>query len=319
MGNKFCTMLILPLSTKRLNVTTSARISWLVSLKTSVMTRFPIEPHFVYSQGYDTTTFPSWNEYNQYMGHANGNLYNMDSFTGRVFKPQINLPALGNTHTHRRGNRITVTSIRTKIHINLDPRWCSIYRDTSVPIGQQFENMYQNAPAVKRFFKCRFMVVQFNDELEITETELGKWFHATYCYFMNPAYNPPAPADNYLNYPISVHSNILRLTTPYTGKFNILMDKPFTLVSTRPQQLIDVNIPLNKSYVFDEDDPTKLLFPNIWMFILPPLNVLTDMDPLTSIQLRNWYNKETVDDNDKINVFPFIQIYWFAKLNFVDL
>lgn len=317
MGNKFCTMLILPLSTKRLNVTTSARISWLVSLKTSIMTRFPIEPHFVYSQGSDSITFPSWNAYKTYLPDQTGNIYNDVSFPTNVFLPTIQLPALGNTHTHRRGNRITVTTIRTKIHISLHPRWSAVYMPNSAPSGTRFTDLEQCTPATKRFFKLRFMVVQFNDEIHVDADEIAKWFYSTYCWFKAQP-NTVIPSGNYINQPISVHSNIMRLTTPYTGKFNILMDKPFTMVSTRPQQVLDINIPLNKSYVFDEDDPTKLLFPNIWMFILPPLNFETDMDPLTYYQIERFYNSDPYED-EKPNQWAFLNLDWFAKLNFVDL
>lgn len=282
------------------------------------MTRFPIEPHFVYSQGFDTTTFPSWNGYHVENARANGNIYNETTFVQNVFLPNINLPALGNTHTHRRGNRITVTTIRTKIHMVLNPRWCSVFRPNTSPGSTHFTDLEMSTPAIKRFFKCRFMVVQFNDELHIDAEEIGKWFYATYCWFMND-YDQEADA-NYINQPISVHSNILRLTTPYTGKFNILMDRPITITSTRPQQVLDVNIPLNKSFVFDEDDPTKLLFPNIWAFILPPLNFYTDVDPLTAYQLKDWYAKpESSVATQADSQFPFLQTMYFAKLNFVDL
>lgn len=283
------------------------------------MSRFPIEPHFVYSQGSDTIVLPSWQQQHAsdpYM--PNSNLYDSVTIQDNIFLPEIQLPSLGNTHTHRRGNRITVTSIRVKLSLRMAARWCYAYQPNNDPSSEKYTDtqLPQLAPA-RRFFKMRFMVVQFNDDMTITPLEIAKWFFRTYCYFKNDERHIQSN-DYPCEEPVSVHSNIMRLTTPYTGKFNILMDKPFTWYTSNPLNQLDINIPLNKSFVFSEEEQDKLLFPNIWMFMLPPLNMLTDMDPLTRQDLFVYWGKSSAPSSYQ-TVWPFVNVNYFAKLNFVDL
>lgn len=263
--------------------------------------------------------FPTYNQY-----HAqdvdpglNGNIWNVLDVDGGIFRPEIKLPSLGNTHTHRRGNRITVTSIRLKLHLRLPPRWCYAFQPNTSPVTDTFEPDIRMASTNKRFFKFRFMVVQFNDDTVVTDNLIATWFFRTYCYFKNDTRLDVQQPAVVCTEPISVHSNILRLTTNYTGKFNILMDKPITITSRSPLQTFDITIPLNRSYVFDEIDADKLLFPNIHLFILPPLNWEADMDPLSAYELMSYFNSAT--STQPTYNFNLINIDYFAKLNFVDL
>ncbi len=283
------------------------------------MSRFPIEPHFVYTQDSTYISFPSYdNFHNGNIIPPNSNIWNSLTGPAAVIAPSINLPSLGNTHTHRRGNRITVTSIRLKLSMRLHPRWAFAYQPNTSPVTAKYTDTQipQLAPS-RRFFKMRFMVVQFNDDMTITNEEIASWFFRTYCYFKDDERHI-VDDNNPFKEPISVHSNIMRLTTPYTGKFNILMDKPITWYSTRPLQQLDINIPLNKSFVFSEEDQDKLLFPNIWCFLLPPLNFLTDVDPLTRYDFSLYYARPSGPDGHDL-AWNFCNIDVFAKLNFVDL
>lgn len=283
------------------------------------MSRFPIEPHFVYTQGHDHIEFPTYNSYHaQGIIPTNANIFNELNIAPAIFRPAIDLPSLGNTHAHRRGNRITVTSIRLKIHINLDKRWAYAFQPNTQPTTASFNPEVRMMATNKRFFKARFMVVQFDDDMIISDDAIAKWFFRSYCYYTSDsrgAVTPWPPVQ--CTEPVSVHSNILRLTTAYTGKFNILMDKPITLTSRSSDQVFDITVPLNRSYVFDEEDTTKLLFPNIHLFILPPLNFNTDLDPLTRYELLSYYTSTSSADRDEH--FDLYEIYYFAKLNFVDL
>lgn len=270
------------------------------------MPRYPIEPKFTYAQGHDAFFFNA----SSAVGN-NGNVYNTatldtTSTANSPFAfPTYSLPGRGNNHNQRHGNRITITSIRTKLNIVMTPQLCANTNSTPFYTPVRTDANYANNSAIKRFMKMRYFVVQFDDDLPITPSVLSKWFYSTFCYFRNPETTVVDPE----NAPISVHSNVLRITTPFTAKFNILCDRCFTLVSNRPSVSFDITVPLNKQYIFEEGTDT-LVHPNIWQFVLPPLNWEVDVDPLTYVQ----YQKQEPSSS-----FVFADFYYFTKLNFIDL
>lgn len=270
------------------------------------MPRYPIEPKFTYSQGVDSLYFPKYSDKG-----INDNIYEngvwaLDQSQSPLMFPQYVLPERGNNHNQRHGNRITITSIRTKINIVLNPQYC--YNSTYSPFDyyNSSDHTFTNDTAQKRFMKMRYFVVQFDDDLVITPQVIAQWFYSTYCYYRNAYTGFTEPTDA----PISVHSNVLRITTPFTAKFNILCDRCFTLVSSRPSVSFDITVPLNKQYIFEEGTD-NLIHPNIWQFIVPPLSWNVDVDPLTRIQ----YMQKQSDSSN----FPFATTYYFTKLNFIDL
>lgn len=271
------------------------------------MPRYPIEPKFTYSQGSEQFFFPTKTN----VGN-NGNIYSKASLETETVSsspfcfPTYVLPERGNNHNQRHGNRITVTSIRTKINIVLRSDFCADTSYSPFDYLDPLEQTYTNDTAIKRFMKMRYVVVQFDDDLVITPQVLSQWFYSTYCYFRAPT----TEITDLVDAPISVHSNVLRITTPFTAKFNILTDRCFTVVSSRPSISFDITVPLNKQYIFEEGTD-NLIHPNIWQFVIPPLNWLVDVDPLTYQQYRQ------VDSLSSIKNFA--DFYYFTKLNFIDL
>ena len=228
-----------------------------------------------------------------------------------IYIPRFTLPAVGNSHSQRHGNRITVTSLRLKSIFTLDKYLCVpniipwATGGTSDPAISTL-----NAQYVNKFLKFRYFVVEFDEDLEITAMKLYQWFKRTYCW-CRP--NSDSTGSVYNN-PVSVHSNILHETTEFTGKFNILCDKCFTLSSRKPQLSMDITIPLNRQFVFDEDDTTGegLLFPNLWVFVLPPLQ-FCDIDPTTQTQMLSFQRQSDY------STWKFCDVETFTKLSFVDL
>lgn len=269
------------------------------------MPRYPLEPKFTYAQGYHDFYFPKYSS-----SGVNGNIYdnNIMATTSQsdspIGFPQYTIPSRGNNHNERHGNRITITSIRTKLNIVMQPNFCSITSDNPFALHSS-SSTYTNASPIKRFMKMRYFVVQFDDDLVITPAVIAQWFYSTYCYFRNAPTGFTDPVDA----PISVHSNVLRITTPFTAKFNILCDRCFTLVSSRPSVSFDITVPLNKQYIFEEGTD-NLIHPNIWQFVMPPLNLSVDVDPLTRIQYLS---------QQPTSQFTFADSYYFTKLNFIDL
>lgn len=271
------------------------------------MPRYPIEPKFTYSQGGEYIWFPLLSNKGK-----NANIYNTTTLSATSLGdspfcfPVYTLPERGNNHNQRHGNRITITSIRTKINLSLYPEFCSCTSYSPFDYTNSSEHTYTNEPAQKRFMKMRYFVIQFDDDLVINPQVLSQWFYSTYCYYRNPAEAITDATDA----PISVHSNVLRITTPFTAKFNILCDRCFTVVSSRPSISFDITVPLNKQYIFEEGTDT-LIHPNIWQFVVPPLNWEVDVDPLT-------YQQYLQADSASYNK-QYAHFYYFTKLNFIDL
>ena len=236
------------------------------------------------------------------LGDSNSNLYKESNVP--IFFPTFNFPILGATHNDRVGNRITVTSIRFKATLQLT--WQFVSNSGNPFGGGTFTN---STYPQKRFYKLRYMVVQLDDDIPATQTVneawFYKWFKRSYTWCIP---NTTAIADDYANAPVSTHANLLHSTTPYVAKFNILCDKCFTLTSTKPQISLDITLPLNKEFCWEEGSDTNLLYPHLYMFILPPLNGIVDMDINTQ---KNMSITNLPED--------FIRIDSFTKLSFVDL
>lgn len=267
------------------------------------MPKVRLDSKFTYWNGSDTLYLPSYSA-----APLNFNIYAKSEFS-TVHPPMITpvtvLPTLGNSHSERHGNRITVTSVRWKSIIKLEP---DFLRAGYNPFTTATESTVPNPP--NRFFKLRYMLIQWDNDYagQIDEAFIYKWFKMTYCWWREPV----AATTDVEDMPVSVHSNILHETTELTSKFNILCDKCMTISTKKPQLSIDITIPLNKNYLFDEDDPTTLIYPCYSLFILPPLAYPVDMDPMTAYQFGNYVATGSTDKT-------FATVDNFVKLNFIDL
>lgn len=282
------------------------------------MPRVRLDDKFTYSNEYQQLAF-----YRHTPSNAlNGNIYEATDFplapesgqgAGPMIVPQFILPELGNNHNQRHGNRITVTSIRLKTIVQMD---VGMIRGDFNPFTKQTISTSVDRP--KRWFKMRYMVIQWDNDYvdQIGNRMLYGWFKRTFCQYTNPITDPePDTWGGLPNAPVSVHSNVMHMTTPFTSKFNILCDKCITLSSYKPQLSLDITIPMNKTFLFDETDSTYLISPCIWLVIFPPMSEMIDMDPLTSSAFRSWNSAQSAT----YDYIPIADVYNFTKLSFIDL
>lgn len=283
------------------------------------MPRLRLEPKFTYRQECEYFyQFPYSSSGEQYQTREKleakdnnpGVMYFLNSSFGTslispFFFPQVNLPGKGNGHNLRNGNRITVTSIHWK---------CTLTPSQYLPLNMK--QIIQYAPSDMKqvpcnnmfFMKMRYMLVQFDDDLVMTDATIYKWFKDTFCFCTAQA-GSPIESDPY---PVSVHSNVMRLTTPWISKFQILTDRRFVITNKHPQIDIDVTIPIKRQYIFDENETQPnlgLITPNIMLFIIGPLNWQTDVDSITRLNFADGF----------FNNHPLFSVHSWTKLNFIDL
>lgn len=307
------------------------------------MPRAYIEPKYKYSGELFTFNLPG-------QGNPNDEQHNPNSVYREAmiannndqicFFPNITLPDRGNKHDERNGNRITVNTIRWKLCLRLTPRFLP---QAGCPFFNKQDAVNYGTPLVdpsltpqrtadfftqQRWFKFRLLAIQFEDGLQMDKKNFYLWFYSTFCPISTDmgytGVTPERPA-MICNRPISVHSNVLRMTTTYTGKFNILMDRCFTMYSSRPIMSFDLTIPLNKQYRFQEtvEPDSPLISPNIWLALLPPQQLLTDMDPVSAHQYDYCRSTTGTAHAGPVRLadpeIPFVQCFSWAKLSYTDL
>lgn len=301
-----------------------------------LMPRFIVPPKYVYSQEKGSTVLVLPNtsvaDYRKngmlpWLSHAT---------TGNVLiAPVPTLPSIGNGHDCRTHSKITVTSIRWKLSLELSlplllqgtlaNDLSSSSSFTKFPITPA--NCYQYPPNPNQFYKFRYMMIEFDEDLPINPPQIFSWFYSTYCFYRNPTADPKLPlptetptTSNCIPGPISVHSNIMRITTPWVGKFKILADKCFEVTANRPRVNIDITVPINRVYTWndelvDYDQDPALITPHIYCIVLPPLSFEQDMSIFDKTQLT--FLGTNLTTTTLVN--PFINWQSWMKLNFVDI
>lgn len=283
------------------------------------MPRFTVPPKFIYTQGAGTY-YLEYSINNNNSVRRNG-MY--DPVEASIISPTIELPDIGNGHNCRKSNRITVTSIRYKLSITLNNNVLAKYAWSDPNEVASFKNA-QVPPNPCQFFKFRYFLLSIDEDVRFTKFDFYRWFYSTYCFYRNASVTPveqgPNSSDAFANIvpgPISVHSNVLRMTTPWTGKFNILADKMFTVTSKHPQLSLDFTIPINREYVWDEvytPGASTLLYPKIYAVIVGPQSFEIDTDPVNFNIIQNAGSSS----NSYVSV-PLAHLRWWSKLNFIDL
>lgn len=316
------------------------------------MPRFIVPPKYVYSQASGSMKFMYPRYYtvgsttDRDLASRNGMfpyLYGTSTFLDNnlLCAPVPELPTIGNGHDHRSHSRITVTSIRWKLTLEL--KWDAVSKGTIVTASDNVDDTYdvfptpasaQFPPNPAQFYKFRYMMVQFDEDLAINPAAVLNWFYATYCYYRQPTVDPEAQPPTESNYeqlkygvipgPISVHSNILRVTTPWIGKFNVLADKCFSITSTRPRVSIDLTIPINRVYQWDDETDDlftsgALVRPHIYCFVLPPLSYEQDVGEFERRYFTYITNNPVSGWNPSTSGYEYITWNSWMKLNFVDI
>lgn len=301
------------------------------------MSRIPIENKYVYTRGHFDLQLPTF-----YPSALETPVFSIDSFNiaswtptdpnllPMVWREQIGLPAQGYRHNQRIGDRIKVSTIRYQAYINVDRRfWAPAIgnpfddrthpSDPEVPLSPQIPNFLYSGdtdhlPRSNSWFKFRFMIVEFDLSLmgdnAMTPKKVNEWFTKTFLPYKDYT------TTNLHQLPVSVHSNMLHMTTDWTGKFNILFDKKFTIYGSNPVLHIDQTIPINKTFKFDENNTDLLLSPNIYILWFMPRQWATDIDPFTFTMREAAYNE---GNPWMSSAKDFFHCKSFFKLNFVDL
>lgn len=263
-------------------------------------------------------------------------------------------PERGSTNQDRVHSSIKVLSIHWILHFYLNPR---VWQEGQFVSFSKAPDAFANSPAYLRKFPYatdytgttssnivrpisqpankqqvyhfRFLVVEFDEDLAIYPAKILNWFYSTFTMYRNnfetPSLPTPATAPTYSNTippPVSVQSKVMRITTPWVGKFNILADKQFCLSASSPMQKVDLKIPINKTFKFDDDQfftdlgVNYLLYPHIYAFILPPLSYETDFGYWDAIQLQQSNLNSDYTDSSHVDLCNY---YSWAKLKFVDI
>lgn len=264
----------------------------------------------------------------------------------KLISPTPELPVVGNGHNCRSHSKITVTTIRWKLSIELrlsavlngtvfnDLSTSTSFKKFPVATDYIYSNPYtttrplQYPPNPNQFYKFRYMMVEFDEDLAITPAVVFAWFTSTFCFYREPTEEPkyPLPTEAFPDYndlipgPISVHSNVMRITTPWVGKFKILADKCFEITANRPRVNIDLTVPINRVYTWNDemvsfDQSSDLIRPHIYCFVIPPLSYEQDMSIFDKVQGTYLANNNT-GQNSTDN---FVTWNSWMKLNFVDI
>lgn len=253
-----------------------------------------------------------------------------------LFTPSVVIPERGAFHNQRIGDKIKITSIRWNLRIkNYKAFWNksqieNLHTDTTGNILRTFARTHDQSASLPiipnsaqtsvqhlqtqpnfnlrydGFSKWRIFVIDFDREFaNMTAADLMQWFMETYCYDTEST-----PADDYwYEHSVSTHESLMRVTTPWTGRFRILLDKKFSLSDAKTDANISLTIPINKTYEFEEDS-NNLLYPNLRVFLLPPMSWVSDID-LPSAMLMS-----KIQDGATKTLW---HIHSFTKVNFIDL
>lgn len=144
----------------------------------------------------------------------------------------------------------------------------------------------------KQFYKFRVMIVRFTDLLdEQQENEqdlrdyLKDWFNKIWV----PQAIVPSDADGYLDINVvSNQSKMLRESTEYNGKYQIMYDSMIELNQNDFSKHIEITLKPKKNLNFGSDDhPTNEDWKNVYGFIIPPLYYKTDIDLASYQTIQN--------------------------------
>lgn len=266
------------------------------------MPRYPVDPHYTYNASSKLFKLP--------------HIYNSSSVTQlnwedvynniHIFTPTWPTPA-GRAPAGRTTNKCMLSSI--SIHGTL---FLSKGMMVLTPTAVSDPSYPVNFPISTKFSSSwRFMVIKWNpylNQTQPTQAEIADWYYRTFvCYTSLVDETSYSHANN-----PSAHCNLMRMSTDYTGTFQIVADKRFWLTADKPRVEISWQIPLNERATFDPDatDALPPITPLYSIVIIPPFSY-GDFDSITRSYLFN--NKGSSYDH------ALAEMDTIVKLNFVDL
>lgn len=175
---------------------------------------------------------------------------------------------------------------------------------TTVESDTTFYNQINWRQGIRQWAKFRVMLVRFNDLTDQQETNesslktyVKKWFNTIFV----PSIIIPSVSSNYEDIPVvSNQSKMLRESTDYNGKYQIIYDQIIELGQNDMNKYITINLDPKMNLTFDTDDhATSEKFNNVFGFIIPPTFYKMDMDTCTYQALQ------TSTDSNPFNLAHF--------------
>ena len=216
------------------------------------------------------------------------------------------------SNARRQGSKVQMTSLRLKGSMYMNPNY--LYR---LILGTDYPSAstHSQVPAITtQFFNMRFFLIKWSASFSGYDDaqSIRQWFIRTFVYYGNGGGNSFAIVP-------SVHEKLMRMSTEYTGQFQILADKCFTVTSKHPVLDIDWVIPLKERLSWDPDSSSTTSEspqqPRFSIVILGPYNSSIDFDPTTS-QMA-FTNKLSDISANSMNHFLYFK--YILKMNFIDL
>lgn len=245
------------------------------------------------------------------------------------------------------GDKIAVKSVQFHFEFSIDNDAIVAMADNDLSWAnsgynrtKQFNVIKNNDPSDDHFHfldnkswrrDYRMQVIHFEQDLpsdlgDIQEL-LAKWYDNTYVPTVyndtSATYSTSDSEYGYTNV-ISNKAVMMRESTPYTGKFQIMKDFSFSLSDTKPYHIVDFSLDpkrqvnlasktegegaAQKTYYYISDD----WWLNTVIVLWPPLNYDMDMDPLSAYQLKSF-------DASTATTIHIANYRYFMKLTYYDV
>lgn len=163
-------------------------------------------------------------------------------------------------------------------------------------------------------FKFRMMLVKFDSDMNAEA--IRDWFNGIYVpqYYVGSSTEPA----------ITNQSKLLRESTSYTGKFNILYDKPFTINSKKGHKFINFHYKFKRNLNFDDSTnrPSDDDFNRTQLIIFGPTLLVNDMDGHAYSKMSDYMEKTqslTAASTLRNYVLDAFQVTYNAKYKFYDI
>lgn len=200
-------------------------------------------------------------------GNPNG--YGVNNANIKILHNSNNIRIVqGTAEDQRIGNKVNIKSVAITMYIH--------------PNTQTFINNYYDVQRVMCPFRFNFRIMTVKFEQQMTTTDIATWYRQTYIYLRSVSIT------NSTQFPYQSNwMDKLRESTPWTGQFEILLDKKFQLTDLHSQTQMNITVPITGQVNFDNtsNNPTANQYvSNIYTFLISPANNDLDMDMLSCDQ-----------------------------------
>lgn len=202
----------------------------------------------------------------------------------------------GTGEDQRIGNKIYMKSIQMLINIQLKQPALKFFNSAtfdaskfSSVIGTDyylFQDILSGEAITPAKFKFRLMLVRFEDT-NFQDNAINDWFNGSYVpqfYVGNNLIDAEGAVTN--------QSKMLRESTVYTGKFNILYDKSFTLNSKKGHKFIKFDWNIKENITLNENNaPTNDDFKGLRLLLFGPALMTNDINGVAFSKMAEFWEK----------------------------